>query len=176
MPNNSNARREKGKKKKDRNKQTDPSPLHKEDKASKDSSSRSLSLTGQEKASADNFFPGADEISMDSFFRSYAGKDMETLEAELAVPGHEQHVFVTGYGRSLPIRDKFVMTDALMQAHPNVHAKDLAAPSKAQMLKAGLESLKKWRQEAEDSLSSADREEQEFSSALDRMEKRQNLH
>ena len=75
---------------------------------------------------------------------------METLEAELLVPGHEQHVFVKGYRRSLSIRDAFVMQDALMQAHPNAHARDLAAPSKAQMLKAGLEALKKWRQDAKD--------------------------
>jgi hypothetical protein len=175
MPNNSNARREKGKKKKDRNRQTDPSPLHKEDKASTDSSSLFLSLTGQEKASKDNFFPGADETSMDSFFRSYAGRDMETLEAELVVPGHEQHVFVTGYRRSLSIRESFIMQDALMQAHPNVHAKDLAAHSKAQMLKAGLEALKKWRHEEKDSsllsLSSEDMDDQDYTLALDRMEK-----
>ncbi len=143
MPNNSNARREKDRKKKDRkkedkNKKTDPPPSHKEDNASTDSSDSSLSQSGTGKA------------SMDSFFLSYAGRDMETLEAELLVPGHEQHVFILGYKRSLSIQDLFVMQYALMEAHPNAHARDLATPSKAQMLKAGLEALKKWRQDAKD--------------------------
>ncbi len=48
MPNNSNARREKDKKKKDKKKKTDPSPLHKEDKASLNSIS--LSLVGTDRA------------------------------------------------------------------------------------------------------------------------------
>jgi hypothetical protein len=58
MPNNSSARREKDKKRKDKKRETVPPPLHKEDKASKlnnassedkasaDSVSLSLSLTG----------------------------------------------------------------------------------------------------------------------------------
>jgi hypothetical protein len=45
MPNNSNARREKDKKKQDKKKRTDPTPLHKEDKSSADSSSLSLFLS-----------------------------------------------------------------------------------------------------------------------------------
>ncbi len=116
MPNNSNARREKDRKKKDKDKETDPLPLGKEDNANMGTSSSSLSLSGTDKASMDNFFPGTDETSMDSFFLSYAGR--ETLEAELVVPGHEQHVFVTGYRRSLSIRDLFIMQDALMVARP----------------------------------------------------------
>ncbi len=44
MPNNANARREKEKKMKDKKKRTVPPPLHKEDKASMDSSSLSLFL------------------------------------------------------------------------------------------------------------------------------------
>ncbi len=49
MPNNSSARREKDKKKKDKKKKTDPPPLHKEDKASVDSSTLSLSLSSGNK-------------------------------------------------------------------------------------------------------------------------------
>ena len=49
MPNNASARRDKDKKKKDKkkkdNKKTDPPPLHKEDTASADSSTLSLSVT-----------------------------------------------------------------------------------------------------------------------------------
>ena len=54
MPNNANARREKEKKKKDKKKKTVPPPLHKEDEASMDSSSLSLSLAGKDKASQDS--------------------------------------------------------------------------------------------------------------------------
>jgi hypothetical protein len=53
MPNNSNARREKEKKKQSKKKRTDPSPLHKEDTASKDGARKdgiphSLSLSGKD--------------------------------------------------------------------------------------------------------------------------------
>jgi hypothetical protein len=48
MPNNSNARREKDKKKQSKKKKTDPSPLHKEGKASQDSIS--LSHVGTDRA------------------------------------------------------------------------------------------------------------------------------
>ena len=51
MPNNAEARRVKDNKKKVKEKKTEPFPLHKEDKASVDSSS--LSLTGRDKASVD---------------------------------------------------------------------------------------------------------------------------
>ena len=68
MPNSSNARREKDKKKQSKKKKTDPPPLHKEDKASMDSSSLSLSLTGKDKASEDI-----------SLFSSLAGKDSEKV-------------------------------------------------------------------------------------------------
>ncbi len=51
MPNNASARREKDKKKKDKKKKTDPKPLHKEDKASQDSSSLSPSIAGKDEAS-----------------------------------------------------------------------------------------------------------------------------
>ena len=68
MPNNANARREKDKRKKDK-KKTDPPPLHKEDKASTDSSSSSLSLAGKDKASVDgtslSLSPGRKEIAVD---------------------------------------------------------------------------------------------------------------
>ena len=90
MPNNAEARRVKDKKKKDKEKKTDPSHLHKEDKASMDSSS--FSLAAKDKASVDSSSsslspPGKDQVSMDSFFLSYAGTDM----AALLVPGHEQN-------------------------------------------------------------------------------------
>ena len=52
MPNNASARRDKDKKKKDKkkkdNKKTDPPPLHKEDTASADSSTLSLSFAEKE--------------------------------------------------------------------------------------------------------------------------------
>jgi hypothetical protein len=64
MPKNSNARREKGKKRKDEKKRTDSTPLHKEDKASVDSSS--LSLAAKDKASVDSssflFLAGIREV------------------------------------------------------------------------------------------------------------------
>ena len=69
MPNNSNARRKKDKKKQSKKKKTDPPPLHKEDKASMDSSSHSLSLAGKDKASVDSV----------SLFSSLAGKDSEKV-------------------------------------------------------------------------------------------------
>ncbi len=49
MPNNSSARREKDKKNKDKKKKTDPPPLHKEDKASTNSRTLSLSFAGADK-------------------------------------------------------------------------------------------------------------------------------
>ena len=52
MPNNAEARRVKDKKKTDKKKKTDPTPLSKEDKASVDSPS--LSLASKGKASADS--------------------------------------------------------------------------------------------------------------------------
>jgi hypothetical protein len=64
MPINSNARQ----KRQGRKKKTDPPPLHKEDKASMDSSSLSLSLAGKDKASEDI-----------SLFSSLAGKDSEKV-------------------------------------------------------------------------------------------------
>jgi hypothetical protein len=134
MPNNSNARREKEKKKKDKKKKTDPPPLHKEDKASKDTSSRSLSL------------PGKDKASMDSFFLSYAGRDM----SELLVPGHEQNAFVSGYSRALPVEDAMDIHRALIEAHPESQGKDQTALRRPMLLKSGLEALKNWRRNAMD--------------------------
>ena len=76
MPNSSNARRKKDKKKQSKKKKTDPPPLHKEDKASMDSSSLSLSLAGKDKASEDI-----------SLFSSLAG-----IDSEKVVPSSEGKV------------------------------------------------------------------------------------
>jgi hypothetical protein len=99
-------------------------------------SSSSLSLSGKDKA------------SRDSFFLSYAGKDMEALEAELLVPGQAQSAFNLGYYRALPLEETMDMHVALRGAHPNASALELTTLKRHLHLKEGLEALKKWRQDA----------------------------
>jgi hypothetical protein len=113
--------------------------------ARKRKSQSTLSLSGQEKASRSDFDLGADETSMETFFRSYEGRGMETLEAELSASRSEQHVFVRGYKHSLPISVASAMFGELLKAYLNTHARDWAEPSRVRMLKAGLEALKDWR-------------------------------
>ena len=90
MPNNSSARREKGKKKK-----TVPPPLHKEDKASMDSISLPLSLSGN------------DEVSMDrsSSSLSLAGLEVATDIMEprhdIMDPKHVENIFRLEYSHSI---------------------------------------------------------------------------
>ncbi len=87
------------------------------------------------------------------------------------MPGHEQNAFVTGYSRALPVEGKIGIHMALLEAHPESQAKEQAALRRPMLLKSGLEALKKWWQEANSSLSAAERDEQDLSFALDKMEK-----
>ena len=108
-----------------------------------------------------------DRATLDSFFLSYAETDI----AALLVPGHEQNVFAVGYTRALPEDERVKLHIALTDAHPNVPAKDMTAIRRPLVLKAGLEALKAWRQEANKSLSSEEKKEQDLTLALKGMEK-----
>jgi hypothetical protein len=134
MPNNANARREKGKKK-DNRKKTDPPPLHKEDKASMDSSSRSLTLTLAEKYAA--------SLDSGSLSLSLVGTD------GTADPSDPKYLLE--FQRSLTQEEKLDMHSEVMKANPEVTAKELAAIKRAVMLKAALEARKKRIQDAKDS-------------------------
>jgi hypothetical protein len=78
MPNNASARRDKDKKKKDKKKRTDPKLLHKEDKASQDSSSLSPSVAEKGEASLDKI---SLSLSSDSKRTSADSLDMSSRGA-----------------------------------------------------------------------------------------------
>jgi hypothetical protein len=82
MPNNASARRDKDKKKKDKKKKKDPKPLHKEDKASQDSSSLSPSVAGKDEASLDKGFLS---LSSDRMEEAAENSDSEHLKRVLRV-------------------------------------------------------------------------------------------
>jgi hypothetical protein len=116
MPINSNARREKGKKK-DKKKKTDPSPLHKEDKASKDkgsmdSSSLSLSLAEKDAASLDR----------SSLSLSLVGTDGT---ADLSDPRYLESTLLLEFQRSLTEDERFDMHGEVVKANPGVTSKSL---------------------------------------------------
>ena len=86
MPNNSSARREKGKKKQDKRKNTVPPPLHKEDKACKDKTSKdSIFLSFSE--------AGEDEVSMDRI-SLFLSSDRKVTVTDLADPRFLERVLL----------------------------------------------------------------------------------
>ena len=100
MPNNSSARQKKQSKKK----KTDPLPLHKEDKASVDSTS--LSLAGMDKASTMDKACTVDRSSMDK--ASLDGSSLSLVgtkeAANIAVPICSEGALLLEFNRSAPYR------------------------------------------------------------------------
>ena len=129
MPNNSSARHKKQSKKK----KTDPPPLHKEDKASLDSTS--LSLTGKDATNKD-------EASLDASSLSLAGSD-ETADPSDSALRLELY-------RSLTDQEKQAIHDGVMHANPGASAKEIASIRRVVVLKAAKEAREKKIQDARD--------------------------
>ena len=113
MPNNINARREKDKKKQSKKKKTDPPPLHKEDKASMDSSSSSLSLAGTDKA------------NMDSNSLSLSGTD---TTADLLDPGYadlKESALLLRFIGSLTLEGRKNMRNKIREANPGASKEEI---------------------------------------------------
>ncbi len=123
MPNNSSARREKGRKKGER-RRTVPTPLHKEDTASvdearMDSVPHPLSLSGQE------------EFIMDtsSFSLSLAGAEKET-------PPMVGHDIMMNYYNSLSDDEKATIHVEALKANPGASEQELIEDKRATLWKA----------------------------------------
>ena len=144
MPNNASARRDKDKKKKDKKKKTDPKPLHKEDKASQDSSSLSPSVAGKDEASLDK---GSLSLSSDRMEEAAEISDAEHLKRVLRV----EHSQDTTIPESLELRRKF--REEIQKVNPLVSRDELKSLLGEAMLGAALESRRKKFQSAKDALS-----------------------
>jgi hypothetical protein len=127
MPNNSNARREKDKKKQSKKKKTDPPPLHKEDKASMDSSPSSLSLAG------------TDKVSMDSNSLSLSGTD---TTAELLDPAYadlKESALLLEFFGSLTLEGRRDMRKKIQESNPRASEEEIKAIFRTALLDAALQ-------------------------------------
>ena len=129
MPNNSSARQKKQSKKK----KTDPPPLHKEDKASVDSTS--LSLTGKDATNND-------KASLDASSLSLAGTD-----ATADLPDSTLRL---EFYHSLTDQEKHAIHVEVMNTNPGASSNELVSIKRAVVLKAALEAREKKFQDARD--------------------------
>jgi hypothetical protein len=116
MPNNSNARREKGKKKQDKKNKTDPPPLHKEDKASKEDE------TSKDEASLDR----------SSLSLSLSGPE---VAADLLDPRYLESALLLEYAHSITQEERTVMRKRIQDANPGASREELKIIHRDAMLK-----------------------------------------
>jgi hypothetical protein len=135
MPNNSNARREKDKKKQGKKKKTVSSPLHKEDKASLDSVPHPLSLSGKEDGTMDT----------SSSSLSLAGAEKET-------PPMMGHAIMMNHYNSLSDEEKTRIHAEALKANPRASTQELIEVKRAALWKA-IHGAQKKSQDEKDSSS-----------------------
>ncbi len=133
MPNNSNARREKDKKRQSKKKKkTDPPPLHKDDKASMDSSSLSLSLAGKDKASMDSSssslsLAGTHKANMDSNSLSLSGTGTTTEPLHPAYADLKETTLLLEFFGSLTLEKRRDMRKKIQESNPGASEEDIKA-------------------------------------------------
>ena len=144
MPNNASSRREKDKKKKDKKKRTDPKPLHKEDKASQDSSSLSPTVAEKDEASLDKI---SLSLSSDGVRTRAGSLDAEHQRGRLLM----EHVRNTTTQERTDLRRKF--RAEIQKINPLLAMDELNALITEAMLGTALEARRERFQRAEDALS-----------------------
>ncbi len=136
MPNNSSARRDKEKNRKDKKKSKDPKLLHKEDETSMDGSSLSLSLPGANKGRADSSVSKKDKDASLSSSQPGTVKATELLSSR-AEPKSNTSVEWENT-QSLSVEEKRIAYKEARIANPDASSKDLALAYRFALLKAGV--------------------------------------
>ena len=146
MPNNSSARQKKQSKKK-------KPPLHKEDKASVDSTS--LSLTGKDATSKDKANRDASSLSLTG--KDATSKDKANLDASsLSLAGTDATADLPDstlrleFYHSLTDQEKHAIHVEVMNTNPGASPNELVSIKRAVLLKAALEAREKKIQDARD--------------------------
>ncbi len=146
MPNNSNARQKKQSKKK----KTDPLPLHKENKASKEDE------ISKDKASMDSrSLPFLFQERMKSAWIEalllFLLQDRPEVAADIMDPKHLENVLLLRHFHSLTQEEKMDMREKIQDANPGASKGELKIIHREVMLKAALEAQKSKSQDAKES-------------------------
>ncbi len=131
MPNNSNARREKDRKKQSKKKKADSPPFHKEDKTSTDSQTAALALFPLQERIKPTWIAALALFLLQERIKPAWSSSLSLVgtdrAANLSDPRYLESALLLEFQRSLTEDEKFDMNDKVQRANPGASSKKLVA-------------------------------------------------